>query len=417
MNASIVGQSVTNAATLSGSGLISAPLINAAGGVITANNGLLTIAGALTQNGTINVAAASTLDVLQAFANGGSLNLQGGFLVGGTVTNTSGDSIAGFGTISNAVVNAGLITASGGTLTLTAGAPVTQAGSGINVANAAALRFTPDWSNSGTLAVNGTLFSGTLTNTSNTGTLSGSGYINSFVVNQGRMNFGGTISNSFLQTAGSFTLSGNATITGNATISGGGVDLNGVDLKYNSLTISSSATLQNSGGSGAALNGNVVNAGTVNFHVNADANVNGNIVNSGTWKQAGVVSGEINNSGSFMWLTWTGSGNTPHLTGGINNSGSLFLASDYAAQVDGSITNSGTLTLHGTINGNYVQTAGKFNISAYNGPTATADIRGTASITGGTFDLTGQTYSNGLMVVSGTGVLSNAIAGATFSAV
>ena len=42
------------------------------------------------------------------------------------------------------------------------------------------------------------------------------------------MNFGGTISNNFLQTAGSFTvISGGSTITGSATINGGALDLTG----------------------------------------------------------------------------------------------------------------------------------------------------------------------------------------------
>ncbi len=265
-NGVLSGQLVSNNAVLSGSGTISAPLNNTAAGVITANNGLLTITGALTQNGTINVATASTLDIVPAFSNSGSLNMQGGFLVGGNINNTAGDNISGFGTISNAIANAGLITATGGTLTL-AGTPTTQAGSGINVAGGGTLNVIPDWANSGTLAVSGTLSGGNVTNTSNTGTLSGTGTIDAFVVNQGRMNWGGTINNSLLQTAGSLTLSGNATITGNATISGGGFDLVNNLLTVGLLTINNGATMQNSGNPGT-ITGNVVNNGTVNFNLN-----------------------------------------------------------------------------------------------------------------------------------------------------
>ena len=45
----------------------------------------------------------------------------------------------------------------------------------------------------------------------------------------------------------------------------------------------------------------------------------------------------------------------------------------------------------------------------------TATITGAATVSGGTFDLNGKTYTNGLMVVSGTGTLTNGIAGATFN--
>ncbi len=50
------------------------------------------------------------------------------------------------------------------------------------------------------------------------------------------MNFGGTISNTFLQTAGSFTVNGGATITGGATINGGVVDLFGNRLNTGPVT-------------------------------------------------------------------------------------------------------------------------------------------------------------------------------------
>jgi len=405
-NGAVSGQLVTNAATLSGSGTISAPLVNAAAGVITANNGLLTVTGALTQNGTVNVAASSTLNVQPAFANNGSLNMQGGFLAGGNVTNTASGNISGFGTISNVVVNANLITATGGTLTMTS-APTTQAGSGISVAGSGVLNVTPDWVNGGTLAIaaGGAVTGGTLTNTGPQ--LSGSGFIKSSVVNQDYMNFGGTISNNLLQTAGSFTLSGNATITGNTTINGGTLDLEGDAMTNGQLVIGSGAVLQNSGGA-TTLNGNITNSGTVNFFLNAQVDVDGLVVNNGTWFQTGIISNNLVNNGTFEWLTWTSGGDTPLLTGSISNSGSLALISVDAAQINGSVTNIGTFALHGTVSGNYLQTAGSFISS-------NATIAGTATVTGGTFDLSGNTYTGSRMILGGTGVLTNGVAGATFN--
>ena len=188
---------VTNAGAMFFQGAISNGLVNS-GSFNLNNNATLTVAPL--NSGTINVAA-NTLTVNPVWANGGLVQVSGGVLAGGTVTNTAGGNISGFGTISNKVVNASLITATGGTLWMAGGAPTTQAGSGINIASAGTLSITPDWANGGTLTVNGTLIGGTVTNTSNTGTLSGTGTINTFVVNQGRMDWGGTINNSFLQTA------------------------------------------------------------------------------------------------------------------------------------------------------------------------------------------------------------------------
>jgi fibronectin-binding autotransporter adhesin len=415
-NGMLAGQLVTNAATLSGSGTISAPLVNSAAGVLTANSGLLTVTGALTQNGTVNVAAASTLNVQQAFNNGGSLNMQGGFLTGGAINNTAGNNISGFGTISNAVVNAGLVSATGGTLTMVNGL-TGQAGSGITIASGGDLSVTPDWVNNGTTTVNsgGTLSGGTMTNT--TGTLSGSGAITALVVNQGRVNWGGTMNN-YLQTAGSLTLSGNATITGNATISGGGADLLAKELTGGTLTINNGGTLQNSTGTGT-ITGNVVNNGSVNFNVNdlfddSHVVINGQVVNNGTWTEAGVINGTLVNTGSFDWTSHTyffgfATETSPILNGGITNTGSLTFDPAYVAQVNGSVTNSGAINFNGTASGNLWQTGGTFTLNG------AGTISGPANVAGGSFNLNGENYNGSTMVVSGTGALTNAVANANFN--
>ena len=393
---------VTNTGAMFFQGAISNGLVNS--GSFNLNNNA-TVTGTSLNSGTISVAA-DTLTVNPVWANGGLVQISGGVLAGGAVTNTAGGNISGFGTVSNTVVNASLITATGGTLTMTS-APTTKAGSGISVTASGALNVMPDWANGGTLniAAGGVVAGGTLTNTGPD--LSGSGVIKSFVVNQDYMNWGGTISNNLLQTAGSFTLSGNATITGTTTINGGTLDLEGNIMTNGQLVIGNGAVLQNGGGA-ATINGNITNSGTVNFFVSAEMDINGLVVNNGTWYQTGIISNNLVNNGTMEWLTWSPGGNTPLVTGSISNSGSLALISTDAAQVNGSVTNTGTFALHGTIGGTYLQSAGHFVSS-------NATINGTATVTGGSFDLAGNTYTGSRMIVSGTGVLTNGVAGATFN--
>ena len=70
------------------------------------------------------------------------------------------------------------------------------------------------------------------------------------------MSFGGTISNNFLQTAGSFTLSGNATITGGVTVNGGTINFLG-----NRFTAGSMMFVPKH-----RLHGSVVTAGHCSYH-------------------------------------------------------------------------------------------------------------------------------------------------------
>ena len=355
---------------------------NTYGGLTTVNTGELDLnktAGQNAVSGDLSVGSGATVRLLAGGQIGDTANV--------TVNNGGQFNLNGFAETIDGMANAGTIVVGGGALTVN-----------------------QTLQNSGTvtLTAGGAVAGGVLSNLTS-GSVSGSGFIKSFLVNQGAVNFGGTISNNLLQTAGSFTLSGNATITGNAMLNGGTLDLEAATLTYGSLTIGSGAVLQNGGGSGAIMNGNVTNSGTVNFFVSAEARVNGNVVNNGLWDQTGVINGNLVNSGSFTWLTWSLGGTTPHLTGGIVNSGSMDLTSSFAEQVDGSVTNTGTIALHGTISGSYVQTAGSLSLDT------AGTISGTATVTGGKFDLSGVTYTGSRMIVAGTGVLTNGVAGATFN--
>jgi fibronectin-binding autotransporter adhesin len=397
------GNRTINAA--SGALVISGPISDTNGtwGLIKSGAGTLTLGGttANTYSGltTVNAGELDLNKTAGQNAVGGDLSVNNGATVrllaseqigntaNVTVNNGGQFNLNGFAETVGGMVNAGSLAVGGGALTVS-----------------------QTLQNSGTvtLTAGGAVAGGVLSNLSS-GSVSGSGFIKSFMVNQGAMNFGGTISNNLLQTAGSFVLNGNATITGNAMLNGGSIELAGDALTYNSLTIGSSAVLQNGGSGAAIMNGNVTNSGLVNFFVSNETTVNGNVVNSGEWDQTGVINGNLVNSGSFTWLTWLYSGSTPHLTGGLINSGSMDLNSTYAEQIDGSVTNTGTITLHGAIGGSYLQTAGRFYLDT------AGTINGAATVTGGSFDLAGNTYTGSRMIVAGTGVLTNSIAGATFN--
>jgi hypothetical protein len=215
------------------------------------------------------------------------------------------------------------------------------------------------------------------------------------------MNFGGTISNNFLQTAGSFTvISGGSTITGSATITGGALDLTGNRLTAGQLVVANTGVLSNSL-LGATLNGGVSNAATVNF--STDAYINGTVTNTGFWLQRGAISNSVVNSGTMLVLS---NNMAARITGGVVNSGSLTFTNVF---VSGPVTNVGSFSFSGAISNNYVQTGGSLTLAN------TSTITGTASVGAGNFDLNGKTYTNGLMVVSGTGVLTSSVANATFS--
>jgi len=424
---------ITNTGTAIGSGVDNANMVNS--GFVTATNGELRLQGtasgagiyravAGTSAATLTFAGGGSISTLlntgttirvenssltntSSFVNRGTLTLAGGtYQSSAAVTNTSGfqiENAAGtVGTLSAALINSGTLAANSGTLTLLA-AP-TQSGA-INIAATGVLNVVPDWVNSGTInfTAGGAITGGNLTNTSASGTITGAGFINSFLVNQNRLDINGlTVSNNFLQTAGSFTISGASTITGNAMVNGGTLNLQGKSLAVNSLILATGATLTN-GTLGATLNGGVTNAGTVNFA--ADVYVLGPVTNTGTWLQRGAISNEVDNAGTLTLMANT---INSRVTGGLVNSGSL-LFSNGPGYIIGAVTNSGSISFQGAISNNYVQTAGSITLGN------NATITGTASISGGNFDLNGKTYTNNQMVVSGSGMLSNGVAGAIFN--
>lgn len=327
---------VTNTGALFFQGAISNSLVNA-GSFNLNNHATLTAAPANT--GTIDVRAL-ILTVTRDWANSGTILINSGELAGANLTNNA--NIAGSGLLSGRLVNQGLLTVSNGTLTV-AQAPGLSSG-GVSITPSGVLNVTPDWSSSGTIALAGgaAITGGTLTNASATGTLSGSGFINPLLVNQGRMDFGGTISNNFIQTAGSFTLSGNSTITGTARISGGAVNLLGNRLTNALLIVSSGGVLTNSV-IGATVNGGVSNAATV--FVSANTFFNGALTNTGTFSFRGAISNAVANAGTLV------ANSTATITGSLVNDGGLLVTNGTLFLLSAP-TQNGTLTVatSGTLN-------------------------------------------------------------------
>ena len=104
-------------------------------------------------------------------------------------------------------------------------------------------------------------------------------------------------------------------------------------------------------------------------------------------------------------LTNAGAGAT--FNGGLSNAAAVSVTAN--TFFNGPVTNTGAFLWQGAISNNYVQTAGTNTLNG------AATITQNATVGGGLFNLNGQTYSNGLMIVSGTGVLTNGIANATFN--
>ena len=406
-NLLFAGSTGANIALLNFSNTVSFLNATFAGGA--GGNATLTFAGSGSVTGSnLTFTSGAGNNTLLATAAGG-INLTSNLTV--TVNNANNYVIlAANTTVAGKLINSGNQTGyfsiTNSTLTVSNG--VANTGS-IDVLNKGIFKSVPAWTNNGTLflASGGLATGGTLTNQAN-GTISGAGVIDSLVINQGHVDFGGTISNNFIQTAGSFTLSDNATVTGSAAITGGNLNLVGKRLSSGLLIIGPSGTLSNTT-TGATIASGVTNAGSVFF--NNDVYVVGAVTNTGTWTHRGMISNQVVNTGTMTLLK---NSINPHVTGGIINTGSLTMDNNGNATVEGSVTNSGSFAFAGTILGNFVQTGGTITVAA-NGVGNANLIAGTASITGGTFDLNGRTYSNNLMVVRGTGVFTNNVAGASFS--
>jgi hypothetical protein len=425
LGGTVIGSTLTNSLLVAGNGTITAALVNNA--TVTATNGELRLLGAVSGAGayravagasaaTLTFAGSGSISALfntgatvrveglltntSLFANGGTLTLAGGtYQSTANVTNTAGfvvENLAGTtGTLNARLVNSGTISVNGGTLSLLQ-APV-QSGA-VNIASAGNLNVAQDWANSGTInfASGGAITGGTLTNTT-TGVsgIAGAGFIKSFLVNQGRLDFNGvTVSNNFLQTTGSFTLSGTATITGSATIGGGTFDLLGNGLSAGSVTVSGSGVLTNAIGGGTVAAGAFSNAATVN--VTANTFFKAPVINTGLFVFQGAVSNSFANSGTVTL------NNNATITGPLANSGTINVGAN-SLNVGQAWQNGGAVNLSGgTIAGSPVANAGVISSSG----TLAVDVSnsGSINVTGAGMTFAGLVTNTGSVTVSGSTV-------------
>ena len=151
---------VASGSKLIGFGTVQNAVANA--GTIEANGGALTVTGAITGAGTLQADSAATLaltgsSILAAqVTDKGAVSLGGGTLKATTFTVASGSKLIGFGTVQNAVSNAGLVEANGGTLAVTGaitGAGTLQADSGATLALTGAVNSATKVTDNGTVSI------------------------------------------------------------------------------------------------------------------------------------------------------------------------------------------------------------------------------------------------------------------------
>jgi hypothetical protein len=414
-NGNLTGFDVTTALTLSGSGtLVLAPgasantdYIYGTGDTTFTNASKITGVGTI-GNGQLNLVNSGTIN---ANLSGDTLTINPDACTGCTSINT--------GTLES--TNGGILTLSGSTWSNTGGTIAAGTGSAVNLQN------------------NVTINGGTLT-TSGTGVIyndSGSGVFLNNVTNSGAY---------VMQNNGLTEISGTITNTGTMTVEGNG-NTTGLYLTGNAtLTGSGSVTLQNSGsatnyiygvagsvltnqqtiqGVGNVGNGELMIANASKGIINANVSgatltlqsdtaltstnaglleaTNGGVLtlNNGTWTNTGTIeaqTGSTVNLYSNVSITGgtiesTGAGVVNNVTGsdvfltGLTLAGTYNVQNNAITEINGTITNNGTITLqgNGNLTGLYVTSAG----------TGSATLAGTGTVVMATGNGGNQIYGVG----------------------
>src|SRR5271170_7287477 len=330
----------------------------------------------------------------------------------GTITLNNDSVVTGTAQINGGSLNLNGNDLSGGQVVIGAGALLTNGVSGGSV--------TAGLTNGGTVYVSQTTF------------------LNGAVTNTGTMFFQGFVSNNLVNSGGgSLTLNNAATVTQTANINGGTLNLNGQTMSNGLLLVSGTGVLTNSV-AGATVNGGVSNAATIS--VTANTFFKGPVTNTGAMFFQGTISNNLASTGTITLnndsvVTGTAQINGGSLnlngndisggqvvigagalltngvsggsvTAGLTNGGTVYVSQ--TTFLNGAVTNTGTMFFQGFVSNNLVN-SGNGSLTLNN----TATVTQTANINGGALNLNGQTMSNGLLLVSGTGVLTNSVAGAT----
>jgi hypothetical protein len=121
----ITDTGLRNGGALSGYGTLVGALTNS--GTVSVSGGTLVDNSGISTSGSISIASGATLSSTGTVSEtAGTISIAGGTLSGGSFAISSGASLTGYGTVSDTLSGAGTLTASGGTLTLTAAIPASS---------------------------------------------------------------------------------------------------------------------------------------------------------------------------------------------------------------------------------------------------------------------------------------------------
>jgi hypothetical protein len=412
--------------------------------------GTYTVDGLVTNSGTITVAANSTLTaaagitnqtggqitnfgtVNDALNNAGTVDNNGTYNANvatntGTINNNTGATWNGNVLSNTATINNkiganwnGSLTTSGGVVTnsgVWTGNATVQAGGTLNNN----FIWNGNVNNAGTFANNGP--NGTvLLGLTNAATATNSGTINNGVGNSGSFTNTGTVTGGLTNAAGTTNNNGSGIINGGATVTGGTVNNNNT-AQINGGANVSGGTLNNNNTATIAGTVTVSGTGTVNNNATVTGAVNNaNIFNN---NNGGTVSGLLSNTAG---TSTNNTGGT--LNGGVNVSGGNFnnaggTVNNGLTQTAGNSTNSGTLNGGANVSGGTLTTTNRINggLTTSNtgtGVFASGIINGPISIGGTVFRVTGALTGNNSVTLNNSAVLdfgNPSVAGRSFTGI
>ena len=375
-----VTDAITNAGTLTGRGTLQGALTNSGTATLAGTAADITNSGTLNTNGTLTVAT---------LTNSGAVNVNGGnrLVSANTVTSTGSMNVAGTvdaaldlqtgssttlsgGTLARDVTNAGTLSGTGRTEGALLNTGTVRLDRGDTLTTVQALN------NQGQVAVAGRLAGGLDNSAAGTATLNG-GTVTGAVTNAGTLTGYGTLSGALTNT-GTVDLAGTAATVANSNVFG-----TAGDLTLDGLENTGTATVD--AGHTLTVNDALANGATLNVAGTLAGAGNATLTNQATGAMTltgGTLSGTVVNAG-----TLTGSG---ALAGALVNSGTLNVAAGQAITSRAAVTNSGTVRLAGSFDGNMT-----------NGPT------GAFTLEGGRLD--GRLTNRGALTGSGTvgGLIDN----------
>lgn len=317
---------------------------------------VLTVAGAMDNYGSVYIYTSEMLRQNGGLDNYGTVDLDGGSIAGsGTVTNYAGGIIRGGSAIGSQLTNnGGLIHADGySTLLISDMTGGNINGGEMRVDNDAGINVLTPFSNAGTVVLNGsdaTFSGGTITNT---GTISGQGWVSNSVTNSGTVRSSGgklTLAGSGFTNNGTgrieasegftvFVTQGLANNQGDITLLGGVFD-NGNQTIENTGSITGYGTFRSDG----LTNTNHIGIGLGDFEIIGAVVNNGNVYiesnSTAVFYDDVSGSGTFGGTGTAMFLGALSPGSSP---GAMSFEGSVVLSSASTLEME----------LGGMLPGNY----------------------------------------------------------------